>query len=275
MQSLFCGMIYGLQSINWNKGVKTVITLFELEKYLNELLFIDQFRDYAPNGIQVGGKDSIEKIITGVTASAELIQHAINKKADAILVHHGYFWKGEDPRIIGMKHQRLELLLKNNIALLAYHLPLDAHPEFGNNAQLALKLGMDVAGSIDVDPNPNLLWHGRLLEQKTGEELAKHIGSKLNRTPLHIPGPQQQIEKVAWCTGAAQDFITLAHDQKVDAFITGEVSERTFYCAKELGIHFFGAGHHATERYGIQALGGHLAQQFNLEVEYTEIDNPV
>jgi len=247
----------------------------ELESHINELLEIDRFKDYAPNGLQIEGRKTINKIITGVTACKELLEMAVESQADAVIVHHGYFWKGEDPRIIGLARERIALLLKHDINLLAYHLPLDADPKLGNNIQLAKRLGLTIKNKIDVDTNPGLLCVGQLSQAQTPEQFIARVGKEYSRTPLHIPGKAKEIKHVAWCTGAAQDLIQLAAQQGIDTYITGEASERTYHYAKESGIHFIAAGHHATERDGIQALGEHLAKHFNIECNFKDIHNPI
>jgi len=252
-----------------------MINISELESYLNQLLQPDNYPDYCPNGLQVSGKSDVSTIVTGVTASLALIEAAIEKQADTILVHHGYFWKHENPCITGPKHQRLKQLLAHDINLLAYHLPLDIHPELGNNVQLAHELGIEVMGQFDVEPGLSLGFVGEFKEAVSPEDLIKLINTRLQRMPLHISNHQKPIKRIAWCTGAAQDYIEQAHRAGVDAYLTGEVSERTTHAARELGIHFIAAGHHATERYGIKALGAHLAEHFGLKHYFIDIENPV
>ncbi len=244
----------------------------ELVTYLDNLLETKRFNDYAPNGLQVAGCNETNKIITGVTACQALLDEAVKRQADLVLVHHGYFWKGEDPCVTGIKKNRLQSLLINNINLMAYHLPLDAHPTLGNNVQLAERLGIDVIGPIDEQ---SIVWQGRLLKPLCATDFAKQVAASLNREPLLVSGGEHTIETIAWCTGGAPDYIDLAAQAEVDAYLTGEVAERTTHSARELGIHFYAAGHHATERYGIEALGQHLQHEFGLEVEFVDIDNPV
>lgn len=245
-----------------------------LTEYLDTLLQPNQFDDYMPNGLQVEGKKNIDTLISGVTASQALIEQAITKKADAILVHHGYFWRGEDPMIVGIKHHRLKALLQHDINLFAYHLPLDAHPVYGNSVQLAKLLGIKITGNI-ADRGLDYFFYGTLAEPLSAEALSTLVNKKLNRQPLCIPGKSKNIESIAWCTGAAQKFIQVAVNLEVDAYLTGEVSESTVHVARETGLHFFAAGHHATERYGAKALGEHLASKFGLQHEFVDIDNPV
>lgn len=251
-----------------------MVQLTELLDYTGDLLEVERFRDYCPNGLQVEGRDQINKIVTGVTANQELLDKAAAEGADAILVHHGYFWKGEDPRIIGMKYRRLRCLMDNQISLIGYHLPLDAHPIYGNNAQLAAKLGLSVEGSFGQD-EPAIGMYGRLPEPTPINDFLDNINSVLGQAPLHIAGEMDAIQSIAWCTGAAQSYIEQAINLGVDAYLTGEVSEQTVHIARENGIHFISAGHHATERYGIQALGEHLSQHFGIEQQFIDIQNPV
>jgi len=249
--------------------------LSDLLKYTNKLLEIDRYQDYGPNGLQVEGRAEINKIISGVTASRALIDAAIAADADAVLVHHGYFWKGEDPCLTGMKGQRIRSLIKADLNLLAYHLPLDAHAELGNNAQLARLLGMQIEGRFIGDSETGIGMYGVLSQPMSGDELANHIDATLDRAPLYVAGSDKPIKRLAWCTGGAQGYIQQAVALGVDAYITGEVSEHTVHTARECGLHFFAAGHHATERYGVQALGDHLADKFGLSHQFIEIDNPV
>lgn len=248
----------------------------QLEKILNEKLSPQLIKDYAPNGMQVEGKSEIKRIVTGVTASQALIDKAIELEADALLVHHGYFWKGEPEPIRGMKGKRIRSLIKSDINLYGYHLPLDIHPELGNNAELARLLDIEVEGGLEGHPQSVALF-GRLKQAMTGADFANKINHVLNREPLHISpdNAEKMIETVGWCTGGGQDFIELAAQHGLDAFISGEISERTTYTARELDIHYFSAGHHATERYGIKALGEWLAQEHGLDVTFIDIDNPV
>lgn len=252
-----------------------MVTLKALVEYTNTLLNIEDFRDYAPNGLQVEGRPEVTALVTGVTASQELLDAAIAAGADVILVHHGYFWKGEDACITGMKRQRLQSLLTSDTSLLAYHLPLDAHPELGNNASLARLLGFDVHGRFGNDDGMQLGQHGRLPAPMGGGALAEHIHRRLGRAPLHIPGKRPVIETLGWCTGAAQSYIEAAVEQGLDAFISGEISEQTVHVARECGIHYFAAGHHATERFGVQSLGEHLAKHFGISHRFIDIENPV
>lgn len=240
--------------------------------YCNTLLRVNEFSDYCPNGLQVEGRTEVRKVISGVTACQALIDRAIEQQADAILVHHGYFWKNESPVITGIKRKRIAALLENGISLLAYHLPLDAHNSLGNNATLATKLDLQVAGVN----SGGLLWHGQLAQPVQAREFVQHIALRLGREPLHLPaGSGREIRRIGWCTGGAQHYIEQAAAQGLDAYISGEVSEQTFHLAQELDIHYFAAGHHATESYGVQALGAHLAEKFALSCEFIDVPNPV
>lgn len=246
------------------------------EHYLDRLLSPSKIKDYAPNGLQIQGKDEIKKVITGVTASQALINRAIDEKADAIIVHHGYFWKNESYVIRGMKHKRIKALLDHDINLFAYHLPLDIHPTLGNNAQLAKLLNIEITGPLELGNELSVAIQGRLANEYSGEKFSSLITEKLNRQCLHIAPPSnKKISTLAWCTGGGQDYIELAAEQGIDAFISGEVSEKTTHIAHEMDIHFFAAGHHATERYGVKALGEHIARDLEIDVVFMDIDNPV
>ncbi len=244
-----------------------------LDQYLADFLQISRFKDYAPNGLQVEGRDEINTLVTGVTACQALIDRAIELNADAILVHHGFFWKNEPDVIVGMKQRRIKALLTHDINLFGYHLPLDAHVVVGNNATLGRRLGILDAEAFE-NVGDGLLWSGTLDAPLSGAAFSSLLERVLGRAPLHIAA-DRPVQRLAWCTGGAQDYIDLAVSQGVDAFISGEVSERTFHSAKEQGIHYFAAGHHATERYGIEALGEHLRREFGLTHHFVDIDNPV
>lgn len=252
-----------------------MITIAELSKYLNELLKPWQVRDFCPNGLQVEGRNEISKIVTGVTASEALIDAAIEQNADAILVHHGYFWKGENEAIKGMKKRRLKKLLTQDISLFAFHLPLDIHPELGNNAQLAKRLGITIERGLEVGSKVSVPMAGRLNKPIDADEFATIIESALGRKPLVSKANQDVIETVALCTGGGQGYIELAAEQGIDAYISGEASEQTIHTSREMNVNFFAAGHHATERYGAKALGEHLAENLGLDVCFIDIDNPV
>ena len=250
-------------------------TLVELEHYLDELLVPTKFQDYCPNGLQVEGRTQISLIVTGVTASQALIEEAVRSNADAILVHHGYFWKGESPVVRGMKRRRLATLLANDVSLLAYHLPLDAHPQLGNNASLGKLMGFDKWAIADAADASGLVSVGQLPESIRAGEMVERLGVLTDRECLHIGDPHTLVMKVAWCTGGAQGYIHEAVTADADMYITGEASEQTVHIAREEGIHFVAAGHHATERYGVQAVGDHLADIFDLEHRFIDIENPV
>jgi dinuclear metal center YbgI/SA1388 family protein len=245
-----------------------------LVEYTNSLLETATLRDYSPNGLQVEGAATVTRLVTGVTACQALLEAAHGRGAEAVLVHHGWFWKNEPPQLTGMKRARVRSALDAELNLLAYHLPLDVHRVYGNNAELARLLGITVAGQCPAGGVPGLLWYGRLDEPLAAEALAERLGQRLMRAPLHLGPASGPIKTLAWCTGAGQDFIDDAVALGVDAFISGEVSERTTHTAREHGVHFFSAGHHATERYGVQALGDHLAERFALEHVFVDIDNP-
>lgn len=245
-----------------------------LRAYLHELLQVDRFRDYAPNGLQVEGRAEIRRLASAVTASLAAVEAAAAMGADALLVHHGYFWRGEDACVTGMKRRRLAVLLAHDINLLAYHLPLDAHDRYGNNVQLARVLDLTVQGRFG--PEPSLALHGELPAPMTVSAFAEHVALRLGRVPLHLaPENAGRVHRIGWCTGAAQGYIEAAAALGLDAYISGEVSEQTFHAARELNIQFFGAGHHATERYGVTALAAHLAERFDLEHHVIEISNPI
>ncbi len=243
-----------------------------LLEYANELLKVNQFNDYCPNGLQVEGREEVSHIVSGVTASRALIEAAITASADAILVHHGYFWKGGDPVITGIRRRRIGLLIESNINLIAYHLPLDAHPELGNNACFGKLLDIMPGGVLD---STGIGMTGELPESLSIEELAAKITRILGRIPQVISIGDRPIKNIGWCTGAAQGYIEQAAALGLDAFVSGEISERTFHLAREYGIHYIAAGHHATERYGVQALGNHLAEHLGITHQYIEIENPV
>lgn len=249
-----------------------MVSLKEISAYTDSLLKPEQFKDYCPNGIQVEVVDSVSRIATAVTASLATIEAAADIQADLLLVHHGYFWKGEQQSLTGMKGRRIAQLFKNGMSLMAYHLPLDAHTELGNNAQLAKRLRWNNCSPVSEN---GLLWQTELQQPVTACEMTQLLSGALNRDPLHIAGGPIQFSKIGWCTGAAQSYIEEAASLGLQAFISGEISEHTTHAARELGIHYFAAGHHATERYGIKALGEKLATEFELDHQFLEISNPV
>jgi len=244
----------------------------ELVEYLDELLQPAKFRDYCPNGLQVEGRAEVTRIVAGVTASQALLDAAVARGADAVLVHHGYFWKGEDGRVTGIRRQRLKTLLGYDINLFAYHLPLDAHPKLGNNAQLASRLGWQPDGRFGEQ---DIAWLGQVATPTTAGRLAAEIAGGLARQPLLIGDPQRPLRRLGWCTGGAQGYFEQAIALGVDAFISGEISEQTVHLARESGVAYLACGHHATERYGVAALAAHLAAQCGLQCEFVDVDNPV
>jgi len=246
--------------------------LSELNDYIGRLLEVSRFRDYCPNGLQVEGRAEIKRIATGVTASQRLLEAATAWGADAILVHHGYFWRNEDATVTGIKKRRVAHLLRHDINLLAYHLPLDAHAGLGNNAQLALLLGLLPQGCFGEQ---DIAWHGELKQPQKLHQFAESISQALQRSPQVIGDGEKKIKRIAWCSGAAQSYFEQAVSLGVDAFLTGEISEQNVHVAQETGVAFIAAGHHATERYGVKALGEHLHQQFALEHRFFDMDNPV
>ena len=252
-----------------------MITRTECLSYLETLLEPNKFQDYCPNGLQVAGAETIQTIVSGATATQALIEAAIDVGADTLLVHHGFFWRGEDPRIIGIKQARIKRLLAHDINLIAYHLPLDAHASLGNNAQLATLLDLEVDGHIAGTGDPALALCGCFSEAKTVSEFTEQLQTVLKRKPLVIQAHNRPMETVGWCTGSAQGYIEQAAALGLDAFVSGEISEQTTHLARELGINYFAAGHHATERYGVKALGEHLAHYFGVQHQFIDIDNPV
>lgn len=255
------------------------INTSQLVQWLDNYLQAPRFKDYCPNGLQVEGTPTVQHIVTGVTASQALLEAAVERGADTVLVHHGWFWKNEDARIRGMKKKRLAFALEHDLNLIAYHLPLDAHPEVGNNTQLALQLGLQQDKDEDGQPigiGPSgLIQLGYLETPNTLENVAKKLCQQLQRSPLVVGNPQQIIQRVAWCTGGAQGFMTEAIDAGVDLYISGEASEPTYHYALESDTAYIGAGHHATERYGVKALGDKVATQFGIKVEFIDINNPI
>ncbi len=249
--------------------------LKDLCEFCDDYLSVSDFNDYCPNGLQVESSDEVNHIVTGVTASLDLIEAAIEQKADTLLVHHGYFWKGETQPISGFKGRRIRALIKNNINLIAFHLPLDAHPVVGNNVQLAKVMGWEVEGSFGSVGLHDIVLNGSLPEPMTLDELSETIATRLNTKPLSISSGDKPVNTIAWCTGAAQNYIEQAAERGIDAFISGEVSEHTFHFAREAGIHYIAAGHHATERYGVQALAAVIEERFGLKQQFIDIHNPV
>lgn len=249
--------------------------LNEFEQYLNTLLKPEQIKDFCPNGLQIQGANTINKVITGVTATQDLIDRAIAEKADALVVHHGFFWKNESYVIRGMKHKRIKALLENDINLFAYHLPLDIHPTLGNNAQLAELFSISNVEPLEMGNPLSVAVRGNFKTALTALELEQRISKQLNRACMHVATPSNKnIKTVAWCSGGGQGYIELAAEQGIDAFISGEISEQTTHVAREMDIHFYCAGHHATERYGAKALAAHFNQHLPVDARFIDIDNP-
>ncbi|RKR02515.1 dinuclear metal center YbgI/SA1388 family protein [Kushneria sinocarnis] len=251
------------------------VPLNDLISDMSRLLEPQRFRDFTVNGLQVAGRERVRRVMTGVTACQALLDEAVEWQADMVMVHHGYFWKNEPVEVVGMKKRRLATLLAHDISLVAWHLPLDAHVELGNNALLGQRMRWSIEGSLDAPMGQGLLFHGDTGEALTTESLTASLEQALARKPLVIEGHQRPIRRIAWCTGGAQDMIQTAADAGMDAFVSGEISERTTHLARELGITYAAAGHHATERDGVRALGEWLAGQHGLEHRFVEIDNPV
>jgi|SRR5690554_1363150 dinuclear metal center YbgI/SA1388 family protein len=251
-------------------GIDLSTLVFETDRYLAA----GQIADYCPNGLQVQGRPRVRRIVSGVTASQALLDAAVADNADLVLVHHGYFWRNEDPRVVGMKQRRLKTLLNHDISLVAYHLPLDVHPEVGNNVQLARLLGLQVDGPLEADNPRSVVLLGHLAEPMSAADFARRVATALNREPLLVDS-DRPVRRVGWCTGGGQGYIDQAIAAGVDLYLTGEASEQTFHSARENGIAFIAAGHHATERYGVKALGEYLAQRFGIEHRFIDCDNPV
>ena len=245
--------------------------LSTLQSHLDDLLDAGSFKDYSPNGLQVEGRAEVRRVLCGVTASQALLDKAVAGGVDAVCVHHGYFWRGEDACITGIRKRRLTTLLKHDISLLAYHLPLDAHPTLGNNAELGRLAGWSADGHFGPQ---NLGWIGSTQQALTAQQLQAQLSELLSRDALLVGGDGREIRRIAWCTGGAQGFIEQAIAAGADAYVSGEISEPTAHLARESGVAYLAAGHHATERYGIQAVGRHLNAEFGIETEFVDIDNP-
>lgn len=244
----------------------------ELQNYLDLLLEAPRFKDYCPNGLQVEGRAEVRRLVCGVTASQALIDAAVALDADAVLVHHGWFWRGEDGRVTGMRKQRLAALLAHDLNLFAYHLPLDCHAEFGNNAQLARVLGWRTEGRFG---DSDIGFMGVPEQAASAGTIAAQVARRLGREPLLVGDEAQLVRRVAWCTGAAQGYFEQAIAAGADLYLSGEISEPTVHLARECGVAYLAAGHHATERFGVQALGHHLEERFGIEARFVDIDNPV
>lgn len=244
----------------------------ELERFLDQVLESGKFGDYSPNGLQVEGRARVARVLTGVTASQALLDEAVRRGADTLIVHHGYFWKGESPRVVGYRRQRLATLLQHDINLLAYHLPLDAHPELGNNAQWAQAMGWQPEGRFG---DQEIGWWGRLAGEGCSlGALAQDLARQLGRPPLVVGEGSRPIRRIAWCSGGAQGYLEAAAALGVDAYLSGEISEQTTHLARETGVAYLACGHHATERFGPRALAAHLRQALGLDCEFVDIANP-
>src|SRR4051812_47155082 len=246
----------------------------DLLQAFDSLLAPERFKDYGPNGLQVEGRASVRKIVSGVTASRALIEAAIARQADAIFVHHGLFWRGQDGRVTGWMKQRLALLLGHDVNLFAYHLPLDAHPELGNNAQLGVRLGLHAVARFGDQDLGFLGGRSDGGSFADAEALAAHVGAALGRAVTCVAGAPGPIRRVAWCTGGAQSYFEAAIAAGAQAFLTGEISEPQAHYARECGVTFLACGHHASERYGAPAVASHVARQFGLAHEFIDVDNP-
>jgi dinuclear metal center YbgI/SA1388 family protein len=243
----------------------------DIESYTNALLDVGRFRDYGPNGLQVEGADEVRTLVSGVTASRALIEAAVAAGADAILVHHGLFWRGHDGRITGWLKQRIELLLAHRVSLFAYHLPPDAHPELGNNACFGARLGLRAAGRFGEQ---DLGFIGAAAEPLTFAALCGRVEQQLGRRPTVVAGDARPLVRIAWCTGGAQGYFEPAIAAGADVYLTGEISEPQAHYARETGVAYIACGHHASERFGAPAVATHLAEAFGLEHRFIDIDNP-
>lgn len=249
--------------------------LNDIIQWCDQTLKTAEFRDYAPNGLQIEGRQEVNKILCAVTASQQAIEAAIAEQADLLLVHHGYFWKGEPYPITGMRGKRIKTLIQHDVSLLSYHLPLDAHPSLGNNAAIADLLSLQQMRALDPAERHPIGNIAELPQAMTPVEFQHYLAERLQTQVMHLPAQTDSIRTVGYCTGAAQDFIGKAAEQGCDAYLSGEVSERTYYEAQEMGVHYYACGHHATERYGVQRLGQAIAEQFAIEYQYYELNNPV
>jgi len=248
------------------------IALRDLVAHLDDLLEPARFRDHAPNGLQVEGRSRVRRVVTGVSACMALLEEAVAVGADAVLVHHGYFWRNEPAAVTGLKRQRIATLVRNDLSLIAYHLPLDAHPRLGNNAGLGRALGLEASAWFGEQ---QLGCVGDLRGDLDAGQLALRLAGALGRDPLLLGDAQRPVRRIGWCTGGAQGYFAEAIAAGVDAFVTGEVSEPCAHLARESGVAFLAAGHHATERFGVQALATHLASQLGLDCRFIDIPNPV
>lgn len=250
-------------------------SLNEIIQWCDHTLKSPEFKDYAPNGLQIEGKAEVKKILCAVTASQTAIDAAIAYGADLLLVHHGYFWKGEAYPITGMRGKRIKALIQHDISLVGYHLPLDSHPTLGNNAAIADLLALENIEALDPTDRHPIGNIGYLKQAMSPEAFKTYVSERLGFDAIHLPADKTSIYKVGFCTGGAQDYISKAASQDCDAYISGEVSERTFYEARELDVHYYACGHHATEKYGVQRLAKAISEQFNIEYSYFELNNPI
>jgi len=248
-----------------------VVLREDLRAYLDSLLEAARYRDYCPNGLQVEGAEPIRRMVCGVTASQALIEAAVERGADALLVHHGWFWKAEDGRVTGFRKRRMARLLAHDINLFAYHLPLDAHPALGNNAQLARRFGWTADGRFGEQ---EIGFVGAPAAPLSAADLMQQMERILGRAPLLVGDPAREVRRIAWCSGGAQGYFEDALATHADVFVSGEISEQTVHLARETGMAFIAAGHHATERFGVMALAGYLAQELGIACEFVDIDNP-
>jgi dinuclear metal center YbgI/SA1388 family protein len=248
-----------------------MVTRDELQAHLGQLLGVDRFRDYGPNGLQVEGRRDVQRLVSGVTASLQLIEAAARERADALLVHHGLFWRGHDGRLTGWLRQRVALLMRHEINLYAYHLPLDAHDEWGNNAQFGAQLGLQADARFGEQ---DLGFAGEAGALRSFDTLIAACTRACGRAPVAVAGDGRPLQRIGWCTGAAQGAFEAAIAAGVDAYVTGEISEPQAHIARETGVAFVACGHHATERFGAPALGAHLAARFALEHRFIDIANP-
>ncbi len=246
----------------------------ELSMALDAELCVERFKDYCPNGLQVEGKAEIAVLVSGVTACQALLDRAVALQADAILVHHGYFWRGEDQRLVGMRARRIKTLLTADINLFAYHLPLDCHPTLGNNAGLGQAMGLTEFGSINPNDKSHPVFQGSFVKAQTLTQIAEGLRGELQREVIMVGSGDTAVTSVVWCTGGGQNYIDEAADAGADLFVTGEISEQTVHVARERGIAFIAAGHHATERYGVRRLGSWIADHYGVQHHFIDIDSP-
>ena len=246
----------------------------ELSMALDAELCVERFKDYCPNGLQVEGKAEIAVLVSGVTACQALLDRAVALQADAILVRHGFFWRGEDQRLVGMRARRIKTLLTADINLFAYHLPLDCHPTLGNNAGLGQAMGLTEFGSINPNDKSHPVFQGSFVKAQTLTQIAEGLRGELQREVIMVGSGDTAVTSVVWCTGGGQNYIDEAADAGADLFVTGEISEQTVHVARERGIAFIAAGHHATERYGVRRLGSWIADHYGVQHHFIDIDSP-